>query len=82
MKKFSFRSIMIFVMCLVVAVLLIGLGIAGVIKFKHRDISCYGLRDPYHLAITLTWPQFLGDGVTECPAFRDDGGRHKASPCP
>jgi Tfp pilus assembly protein PilV len=39
MKKFSFRSIMIFVMCLVVAVLLIGLGIAGVIKFKHRDIS-------------------------------------------
>jgi hypothetical protein len=39
MKKFSFRSIMIFVMCLVVAVLLIGLGIAGVIKLKHRDIS-------------------------------------------
>jgi hypothetical protein len=39
MKKFSFRSFMIFVMCLVVAVLLIGLGIAGVIKFKHRDIS-------------------------------------------
>jgi hypothetical protein len=39
MKKFSFRSFMIFVMCLIVAVLLIGLGIAGVIKFKHRDIS-------------------------------------------
>jgi hypothetical protein len=39
MKKFSFRSFVIFVMCLIVAVLLIGLGIAGVIKFKHRDIS-------------------------------------------
>ena len=39
MKKFSFRSFMIFVMCLIVSVLLIGLGIAGVIKFKHRDIS-------------------------------------------
>ena len=26
-------------MCLIVAVLLIGLGIAGVIKFKQRDIS-------------------------------------------
>jgi hypothetical protein len=39
MKKFSFRSFMIFAMCLIVAVLLIGLGIAGVIKFKHRDIS-------------------------------------------
>jgi len=38
MTKFSFRSFMIFVLCLVVAVLLIGLGIAGVIKFKHRDI--------------------------------------------
>ena len=39
MKKFSFRSLIIFMIGLVVAVLLIGLGIAGVIKFKHRDIS-------------------------------------------
>jgi hypothetical protein len=39
MRKFSFRSFMIFVMCLAVAVLLIGLSIAGVIKLKHKDIS-------------------------------------------
>jgi hypothetical protein len=37
---------MIFVMCLVVAVLLIGLGIAGVIKFKHRDISNTSANEP------------------------------------
>ena len=49
MKKFSFRSIMIFVMCLVVAVLLIGLGIAGVIKFKQRDISNNSANEPQQL---------------------------------
>jgi len=42
MKKFSFRSFMIFVMCLIVSVLLIGLGIAGVIKFKHRYFEQLG----------------------------------------
>jgi len=47
MKRFSLRSIMIFVMCLVVAVLLIGLGIAGVIKFKHRDISNISANEPW-----------------------------------
>jgi inward rectifier potassium channel len=31
----------------------------GSIEFKHKGISRYDLRDPYHLAITLTWPQFL-----------------------
>jgi hypothetical protein len=46
MKRFSFRSFMIFVLCLVVAVLLIGLGIAGVIKFKHRDISNNSANEP------------------------------------
>jgi hypothetical protein len=47
MNRFSLRSIMIFVMCLVVAVLLIGLGIAGVIKFKHRDISNISANEPW-----------------------------------
>ena len=46
MTKFSFRSFMIFVLCLVVAVLLIGLGIAGVIKFKHRDIPSNLANEP------------------------------------
>ena len=31
----------------------------GSYEFKHKGISRYDLRDPYHLAITLTWPQFL-----------------------
>jgi hypothetical protein len=39
MKNFSFRSLIIFIIGLVVAVLLIGWGIAGLIKLKHRDIS-------------------------------------------
>ena len=44
--KFSFRTFMIFVICLVVAVLLIGLSIAGVIKFKHRDILNNSANEP------------------------------------
>jgi hypothetical protein len=39
MQKFSIRSLLIFVICLLVATLLIGLGVGGVIKFKQRGIS-------------------------------------------
>jgi hypothetical protein len=47
---------MIFVICLAVAVLLIGLGIAGVIKLKHRDIptnSANELQQPLQMSADL-----------------------------
>jgi inward rectifier potassium channel len=31
----------------------------GSYEFKKKGVSRFDLRDPYHLAIALTWPQFL-----------------------
>jgi len=31
----------------------------GSYEFKTKGVSRFDLRDPYHLAIALTWPQFL-----------------------
>jgi inward rectifier potassium channel len=31
----------------------------GSLEFKKKGISRFDLRDPYHLAVALTWPQFL-----------------------
>jgi inward rectifier potassium channel len=31
----------------------------GAYRFEKRGISRFDLRDPYHLAVALTWPQFL-----------------------
>jgi inward rectifier potassium channel len=31
----------------------------GSYEFKKRGVSRFDLRDPYHLAVALTWPQFL-----------------------
>ena len=31
----------------------------GSFEFKKKGVSRFDLRDPYHLAVTLTWPQFL-----------------------
>jgi inward rectifier potassium channel len=31
----------------------------GSFEFKKKGISRFDLRDPYHLAVALTWPQFL-----------------------
>jgi hypothetical protein len=31
----------------------------GSCEFKKKGVSRFDLRDPYHLAIALTWPQFL-----------------------
>ena len=31
----------------------------GSFEFKKKGVSRFDLRDPYHLAIALTWPQFL-----------------------
>jgi inward rectifier potassium channel len=31
----------------------------GSYEFKKRGVARFDLRDPYHLAIALTWPQFL-----------------------
>ena len=31
----------------------------GSYEFKKKGISRFDLRDPYHLAITLTWPEYL-----------------------
>jgi inward rectifier potassium channel len=31
----------------------------GSYEFKKQGVSRFDLRDPYHLAIALTWPQFL-----------------------
>jgi inward rectifier potassium channel len=32
---------------------------AGRSSFKIKGISRFDLRDPYHVAVTLTWPQFM-----------------------
>ena len=39
MQRFSIRSVLIFVICFLVATLLIGLGVGSVIKFKQRDFE-------------------------------------------
>ena len=31
----------------------------GSFELKKKGVSRFDLRDPYHLAIALTWPQFL-----------------------
>ena len=31
----------------------------GSYEFKKQGVSRFDLRDPYHLAVALTWPQFL-----------------------
>jgi len=31
----------------------------GSYEFKKKGVSRFDLRDPYHLAVALTWPQFL-----------------------
>ena len=31
----------------------------GSYEFRKRGASRFDLRDPYHLAVALTWPQFL-----------------------
>src|ERR1700722_385602 len=31
----------------------------GALEFRKRGVSRFDLRDPYHLAVTLSWPQFL-----------------------
>jgi inward rectifier potassium channel len=31
----------------------------GSYEFRKRGVSRFDLRDPYHLAVALTWPQFL-----------------------
>lgn len=31
----------------------------GSYAFRKKGVSRFDLRDPYHLAVTLTWPQFL-----------------------
>src|SRR5260221_2029520 len=43
----------------------------GAYEFTKKGVSRFDLRDPYHLAITLTWPQFLAALFalsTLCPA--------------
>ena len=32
----------------------------GAFAFKQKGISRFDLRDPYRLAVALTWSQFLG----------------------
>jgi inward rectifier potassium channel len=32
----------------------------GSYEFEKRGIARFDVRDPYHLAVALTWPQFLG----------------------
>jgi len=32
----------------------------GSVEFEKKGIARFDVRDPYHLAIALTWPQFLG----------------------
>src|SRR5258708_22986001 len=34
-------------------------GRLGSYQFKKKGISRFDLRDPYHLAVALTWPQFF-----------------------
>src|SRR5271165_1982795 len=36
----------------------------GSYEFKKKGISRFDLRDPYHLAVALTWPQFLAALLT------------------
>jgi inward rectifier potassium channel len=36
----------------------------GSYEFEKRGISRFDLRDPYHLAVTLSWPQFLASLLT------------------
>ena len=36
----------------------------GSYEFRKKGISRFDLRDPYHLAIALTWPQFLAALLT------------------
>lgn len=31
----------------------------GFYEFKKKGVSRFDLRDPYHLAVALTWSQFL-----------------------
>jgi hypothetical protein len=31
----------------------------GSYEFKKKGVSRFDLRDPYHLAVALTWPRFL-----------------------
>ena len=31
----------------------------GSFEFEKKGVSRFDLRDPYRLAVTLTWPQFL-----------------------
>jgi hypothetical protein len=31
----------------------------GSYEFKKKGVSGFDLRDPYHLAIALSWPQFF-----------------------
>jgi inward rectifier potassium channel len=31
----------------------------GAYEFRKKGVSQFDLRDPYHLAVTLTWPRFL-----------------------
>ena len=31
----------------------------GSYEFRKKGVSRFDLRDPYHIAATLTWPQFL-----------------------
>ena len=31
----------------------------GSLEFRKKGVSRFDIRDPYHLAVTLTWPQFL-----------------------
>jgi inward rectifier potassium channel len=36
----------------------------GSYEFRKKGVSRFDLRDPYRLAVTLTWPQFLGALLT------------------
>lgn len=36
----------------------------GSYEFRKKGISRFDLRDPYHLAIALSWPQFLAALLT------------------
>jgi inward rectifier potassium channel len=36
----------------------------GSLEFKKKGVPNFDLRDPYHLAVALTWPQFLAALLT------------------
>jgi inward rectifier potassium channel len=36
----------------------------GSLEFKKKGVSRFDIRDPYHLAVALTWPQFLATLLT------------------